>query len=116
MGRRLDRQGMLGETGSGRNVGRHFVGEVQLPIGCACEQRDHEVLQRDDPDAKLHELGVGQLRSLGFRFAGRASLLRSAKASAAFVVPSRKSDLPMLRLFRASEFLSGMRNLLRFGR
>ena len=30
-------------------------------IRCSCEQRDHQVLQRDYANAKLHQFGIGQL-------------------------------------------------------
>ena len=35
-------------------VGHEDASEVELPIRCFCEQRDHQVLQRDHANAKLH--------------------------------------------------------------
>ena len=68
-----------------------------MPIGRFREQRDHQILQRDHADAKLHQLGVCQLRNFGLRFRGNLSLLRAARSRAALIVPPRKSRLALLR-------------------
>src|SRR5437660_1639827 len=63
MGCRVNRQRMLGEARPWRNVGRHLTCKVELPIRCFCKQRDHQVFQCNYTNAKLHQLGVCQLRN-----------------------------------------------------
>jgi hypothetical protein len=65
MGCRLDRQGMMGEPRPRGDVGCHFTGIAQLLIRSFCEQHNHQVLQRDYANTKLHKLGVRQRRNLG---------------------------------------------------
>ena len=62
---RADRQRMLSEPWSRKDVGRELASECELLVGYLCEKRDQHVLERNDPHAKVHELGVGQLRNLG---------------------------------------------------
>ena len=83
----MDRQGVMGEAPSLRDESGHFASKIELPIGCFREQRDHQILQRDHADAKLHQLGVCQLRNFGLRLRGNLSLLRAAGPRAALVVP-----------------------------
>jgi hypothetical protein len=54
LGRRMDRERMLREAWSWRDIGCHFPDEVEVPIGGICEQRDQYVLQCDDTDSQLH--------------------------------------------------------------
>ena len=63
LGCRMGRQRMVGEARSWRNESRHFASKIELPIGRFREQRDHQILQRDHADAKLHQLGVCQFRN-----------------------------------------------------
>jgi hypothetical protein len=95
MGCRVNRQGMLGEARPWRNVGRHLTCKVELPIGCFCEQRDHQVFQCNDTNAKLHQLGVCQLRNFPLRVAWDLALLRTKRSRAALAVPPRKRPLAL---------------------
>ena len=58
MGSRMNRQRMLGKAGPGRDVSCHFANQVELSIGCFCEQRDQQILKCDHANAQLHQLGI----------------------------------------------------------
>src|SRR6185437_14686463 len=62
---RPDRQRMLSESRPRKDVGGEFSREVELLFRCQREERDHHVLQCDDADAKMHQLGVRQLGDRG---------------------------------------------------
>ena len=66
----MNGQGVRGVAWPWRDVGRHFAGKVELPIGYVGEQRNQQVLQRNHPNAKLHQLGIRQVRHLGLRIRG----------------------------------------------
>src|SRR5665213_391639 len=87
LGCRMDRQGMISEARSWRDESRHFASKVELPVRRFCEQRDHQVLQRDYADAKLHQLNICQLRNFRLHRRGNLSLLRTAGSRATLVVP-----------------------------
>src|SRR5712691_10444162 len=72
----MKRQGVMGEARPRCDVGCHFASKTELPFGCLCEQRDHQILQRDHANAELHQFGIGQLRGLGWRFGGNRCSLR----------------------------------------
>jgi hypothetical protein len=93
----VKRQGVMGEARPRRDVGCHFASKIELPFGRLGEQRDHQILQRNHANAKLHQFGIRQLGDPGWRFGGNrsSSLLRPAGSSAAFIVPSRKSHLAL---------------------
>jgi hypothetical protein len=59
---RTDRQRMLREPWSWKDEGRELAGKSELPVGHLGEKRDHHVLERNHSDAKVYQLGVGQLR------------------------------------------------------
>ena len=61
----MNGQGVRGVAWPWRDVGRHFAGKVELPIGYVGEQRNQQVLQRNHPNAKLHQLGIRQVRHSG---------------------------------------------------
>jgi hypothetical protein len=67
---RTYRQRMMGEIWPWRNVGCHLAGKVNLPIRCLSEQRDHQILKRDNANAELHQIGICQFGDLGFHFVG----------------------------------------------
>ena len=69
-GRRMDGQRMGREARPGSDIGGHFPSEVELPSRCFHEQRDHQVLQRDHANSKLHQLGICQRRGFGKRIIG----------------------------------------------
>src|SRR6185312_171132 len=97
LGCRMDRQRMMGDARSWRDKSRHFTSKIKLPIGRFREQRDHQILQRDHANAKLHNLSVCQLRNFGLRFRGNLSLLWATGSRAALIVPPRKCRLALLR-------------------
>ena len=88
LGCRMDRQRMIGGARSWRDESCHFASKVKLPIRCFRDQRDHQVLQRDNPNAKLHQLGICQLRNLRLSFSGKWFSVPLAGAGAAFIFPS----------------------------
>src|SRR5665213_3328711 len=88
LGCRMDRQGMISEARSWRDESRHFANKIELPLRRFCEQRDHQVLQRDHTDAKLDQLDICQLRDFRLHRRGNLGLLRTAGSRAALVVPS----------------------------
>jgi hypothetical protein len=91
----MKRQRVIGEARPRRDVRGHFASKTELPFGRLCEQRDHQILQRDHANAELHQFGIRQLGDLGLRFGGNRSSLRPAGSGAAFIVPSRKSHLAL---------------------
>jgi len=91
----MNRQRVMGEARPGRDVGCHFSRKIELPFGRICEQRDHQVLQRDHANAELHQFGIRQLGDLGSRFGGNRSSLRPVGSGTSFIVPSRKSHLAL---------------------
>ena len=93
MGRRVDRERVLRETWSRRNVGGHLASDLQLSIGCLRQERDDKVLQCDYAYTKLHQLSV---RQFGDVVAVREPFLGTSRSSAAFTVPTRKGGLPLL--------------------
>jgi len=89
----MDRERVLRETWSRRNVGGHLASDLQLSIGCLRQERDDKVLQCDYAYTKLHQLSV---RQFGDVVAVRAPFLGTSRSSAAFTVPTRKGGLPLL--------------------
>ncbi len=84
----MDRQRVMRSAGPWRDVGRHFASNLELRVSCLREQRDYQVLQRDNADPKLHQLGICQLRNPGFQFAGTQDFLRTLRHGATLVLPS----------------------------
>jgi len=93
---RLDCQRVWGEAAPWRDIDCHFASKIALPIRCSCEQRDHQIFQRDHANAELHQLGICQLRDLGLRFSKNCVLLRMAWSCAALIIPPRKRQLALL--------------------
>src|ERR1017187_10409335 len=88
LGCRMARQRMLREAWPWRDIGCHFANKIELPIGCFCEQRNHHILQRNDANAQLHQLSIGQLRNLGLRVKENRDPLDTSRNCAALVIPS----------------------------
>lgn len=78
---------MMSEPRSWSDKSRHFASKIELLIGCFREQGDHQVLQRDHADEKLHQFGVCQLGDFGLRASVNLALLRAAGSRAALVIP-----------------------------
>ena len=53
---------MMRNAWPGRDVGRHFADHLDLLVRALGKQSDHQILQRDHANPKLHQLGIGQLR------------------------------------------------------
>ena len=91
----MDRQRVMGEARPGRDVGRHFAGTIELPVGRVRQQGDHQVLQRDHAHAELHQFGIRERRHIRLRFGGRRFALRPLGTGAPFVVPARQRHLAL---------------------
>src|SRR6185437_13547310 len=99
LGRRVDRQRMLCEAGPWRDIRCHFANQVELPIGCFCEQCDHDILQRNDTNSQLHQLSIAQHRTLGWRITKNQGSLDTSRDCAALIIPSRECpETHLLRL------------------
>ena len=94
LGGGVNRQRVMARARPGRDVGRHFACQSELPFGRIGEQRDQQILQRDHANAELHQFGIRQRGGLGLRF-GNLFALRPAGSGAAFIVPSRKGHLAL---------------------
>jgi len=97
LGRRMDRERVLREARPWTDVGGHFASNFELSTGCLCEQCGHQVLKSDHANAKLHQLGVGQLRDLGLPVAETPALERTVWARAALVFPPGEGHVTPLR-------------------
>lgn len=54
----VDRQRMLRVSGSRQDAGSHISNGLELRFGRLGEERDHDILQRYHPDAKLNQIGI----------------------------------------------------------
>ena len=59
--RRLDRESMRGHAWPGGNIVGHLVHERGLAVRRASEQGDDDVLERDQPHAKIAILDIADL-------------------------------------------------------
>jgi hypothetical protein len=57
---RVNRQRVLGNAGPRQNEFGHLASALELPVRSLCQQRDHQVFQRDYADAKLDQFGIVQ--------------------------------------------------------
>lgn len=92
-GRGMNGEVMRRDPWARRNVRSYFSGEIELAVGCVCQQNSKQVLKGDDPNLQLHEFGIGQRRSVG-RWHGRGRKRQTAFTGAAFVVPPGKGLRP----------------------
>jgi len=79
----LKRQRVRRESWPWRNISRHLARDDELAIRSVREQGDHEVFERNDPDAKVHHFGIGQLGNVNI---GVQLRMRQCPS---FVFPSR---------------------------
>lgn len=79
---RLDRQRMLRKARPGRNILCHLSRHFELSIRAFCQDCDHHVFKRDNPDAELDELRICHVGYF------RVQPLRQRFNSTAFVIPS----------------------------
>jgi len=90
----MKRQTVRCEPGSGRDVRCQSCYLVVGRNGCVGQQCHDQILQRNDPNLQLHELGVGQRgRGVGW-FVGVRVLLRAHRAGTPLVVPTCQRGLP----------------------
>ena len=84
----IDRQMMAGEAWPRRDIGGHFARKVDLPVGRLCQERDHQVLQRDHADLKLNQFGICQRWNIGPHFARDRHILPEVGCRAGFAFRS----------------------------
>ena len=77
-----DRERMMGEAGPGGDVIPHVARDLKLSIRAVRQNSDHQILERDDPDAELHQFVVRQVGNVGER------AVRSGCDRATFVLPA----------------------------
>jgi len=94
--RRVQRHRMLCEAWPRRDECRHLDGELTLASGRPGKKRDHQILECDDPDTKLNQLGVGQRWHVG-RVTRAACLFPAMGSRSALVFPSRQRPVPLHR-------------------
>lgn len=82
----IDRQMMASEPWPRGNIGCHFASKLELPIRRLCQERDHQVFQRDHADVEVYQLGIRQRWNVGLHFARDRALLPAAgrRATLAF--------------------------------
>jgi hypothetical protein len=80
-------QRMMGKARPRRNITGHFASHFELLIRCRGEQRNQQILQRDDPDAQRDKLGVAHFRSWNLFFVSRCG--HDGTSGPSFVLPSR---------------------------
>lgn len=94
LGCRMDRQTMRGAARPGRDIGCHLTSQVELPIRCCGEQRDHQIFQCNDSNLKLHQFGIRQRRVSRLHQARSGCGVEGAAARTALALPSRKRHSP----------------------
>src|SRR6185312_1027219 len=86
-------QRMMGKARPRRNITGHFASHFELLIRCRGEQRNQQILQRDDPDAQRDKLGVAHFRSWNLFFVSRCG--HDGTSGPSFVLPSRQRLLTL---------------------
>lgn len=76
----MNRQRVLGETRSWRDVGSHFARDSNLLIRPLGEQSDYQIFQSNHTDTKMDKLDIRQFRNL-------ASSLGKEAFCCVFIVP-----------------------------
>lgn len=62
-------QRMMRKAWPRRDVLRHLTNNLDLPVRALGQQSDHQILQSDHANPKLHQLGIGQI-GLAVRLCG----------------------------------------------
>lgn len=101
----MNGQWVRGGSLARRNVGGDFADELELTLACFRQQHGKQILEGDDANLQLHELGVRERRRFRRRQCGHREG-QTAFAGAPFVVPPRKRLRPQATTFGAIGLLS----------